>query len=201
MSDSIKVYYPHYKTGIRYSFTLQCPNLDNQLSLSLLHDATVTGDIHYYDVCKVADSVTIAYNNFNFDFQKIFAVSHETKTMVEYPGKVQGFSFIAFDWEIIKAFLDHHSLTPTWIHCNQVWGWLDEETGNWTGAVGKVKNCTFFLFLLKLYRLRGMRQTGQCLFLPAPMVGVRLLCVLMLSHLCLTIGGQDTPQSQLSIGT
>ena len=136
------MYYPHYKNDNRYTltFTLQCPNLDHQLSLSLLHDATVRGDIHYYDVCKVADSVNIAYNN---DYAARFEVDHETQTMVEYPVRpVNGwFSYIPRNWEIIKPFLEHYSLTPTWINCHYTWGWLDEETGTWTGPVGQVRNC------------------------------------------------------------
>ena len=134
------MYYPHYKNGIRYTFTLQCSNQDHQLTLSLHHDGTVRGDIHYYDVCKVADSVTIAYNN---EPSGNFEVDPETHTMVEYTVMpVKGwYSDIPWDWEIIKLFLDHYSLSPTWIDCNYTWGWLDEETGSWTGAVGKVRNC------------------------------------------------------------
>ena len=134
----LKVYSPHYKSGVGYTFTLQCPNLDNQLTLSLLQDATVCGDIHFYDVCKVADSVTIAYNNepptFEFD--------PETQTMVEFPVKpIYGWSSsIPLTWEIMKPFLDHYSLIPTWVDCEFTWGWFDEETGTWTGAVGKVRN-------------------------------------------------------------
>ena len=115
--------------------------MDNQLTLSLLHDATVRGDIHYYDVCKVADSVTIAYNN----EPAWFEVGHETQTIVEIPVKpMDGRSHIPWDWEIIQPFLDHYSLTPTWIDCKYTWGWLDEKTGTWTGAVGKVRNCGDF---------------------------------------------------------
>ena len=138
-TESFKVYNPHYQTSTRYAFTLQCPNQDNQLSLSLFHDTTVRGNIHYHDVCKVADSVTIAYNNDVWWFE----VDHETQTMVEYPVRpVNGwFSYIPRNWEIIKPFLEHYSLTPTWINCHYTWGWLDKETGTWTGAVGKVRNC------------------------------------------------------------
>ena len=133
------MYYPHYKNSIRFTFTLQCPNLDHHLTLSLLLDATVRGDIHFYDVCKVADPVTIAYNNDPGNFE----VDPESQTIVEYPViPVNGwYSRIPRDWEIMKPFLDHYSLTPTWIDCHFTWGWLDEETGTWTGAVGKVRNC------------------------------------------------------------
>ena len=132
------MYYPHVKTGISSTFNIQCPNQVKQLTLSLLHDATVRGDIHYYDVCKVADPVTIAYNN---DFSAMFVVDPETQTMVEYPVRpVNGwYSYIPLDWEIIQPFLDHYNLKPTWLDCNYTWGWFDEETWTWTGAVGKVR--------------------------------------------------------------
>ena len=137
------MYYPHFKTGIRYSFTLQCPSQDKQLTLSLLHDATVRRDIHYYDVCKVADSVTIAYNNY---YQFGFEFDYKTQSMLEIPMRPSNgrSSSIPYEWEIIKPFLDHYSLTPTWINCNFTWGVLDEETGTWTGAVGMVSN---FIYL------------------------------------------------------
>ena len=127
------MYYPHYKNGIRYTFTLQCSNQDHQLTLSLHHDGTVRGDIHYYDVCKVADSVTIAYNQYYY-----FDVDPETLTMVEYPMVPANgwYSNIPYDWEIIKTFLDHFSLTPTWIDCHRTW------------SVGKVRNCNL-KFLIK----------------------------------------------------
>ena len=137
------MFYPHYKTSIRYTFTLQCPNLDYQLTLSLFHDATVRGDINFYDVCKVADSVTIASNN----FPGFFEFHHTSQTMVEYPEKPVkgGTSYIPREWEIIKSFLDHFSLTPTWIDCNFIWGVFDVNTGTWTGAVGKVRSLSLKL--------------------------------------------------------
>ena len=133
------MYYPHYQTSLRYAFTLQCPNLDHQLTLSMFHDGTVRGDIHFYDVCKVADSVTIAYNSWPSEF----GLDQEAQTMLEYPViPVSGWYLqIPYDWEIIKPFLDHYSLTPTWIDCDGISGIFDDETGAWTGAVGKVRNC------------------------------------------------------------
>ena len=135
---SFQVFYPHYNDK-KYALTLQCPNLDNQLTLSLLHNASVQGGIHYHDVCKVADSVTIAYN----EYHPYFFVWRGTQIMVEYTLSPEKgvLSQMALDWEIIKPFFDHYSLTPTWVNCNNTYGVLDEETGTWTGAVGKVRNC------------------------------------------------------------
>ena len=131
------MYYPHYKNDIGYTFTLQCPNQDSQLTLSLLHDGTVHGDIHYYDVCKVADSVTIGY----IHERGLFEVDKDTQTLVELPVKpINGWwKYIPKDSEIVAPFLDHYSLTPTWINCHRTHGVLDEETGTWTGALGKVR--------------------------------------------------------------
>ena len=136
------MYYPHYKNGISYALTLQCPNLDNQLTLKLLNDATVRGDIYYYDVCKVSKTVRVAMNN----EPGWFEVDPVTETMFEFPVRPRKgmLSYIPWDWEIIQPFLDHHSLTPIWIDCHYVWGWPD-ETGAWTGAVGKVRNLNFEL--------------------------------------------------------
>ena len=94
------MYYPHYKTNIRYTFNLQCPNLDHQLTLSLLHDGTVLGNsIHYHDVCKVADSVTIAYN----EYHPYFFVWRGTQIMVEYTLSPEKgvLSQMALDWETL----------------------------------------------------------------------------------------------------
>ena len=134
------MYYPHYKNGIRYTltFTLQCPNQGHQLTLSLLHDATVRSDIHFYDVCTVAGGkVTIA---FELELDN-FEVDNETQTIKEFPvGPVDGwYSQIPWEFEIINPFLDHYSLTPTWIYCEEISGIFDDETGAWTGAVGKVR--------------------------------------------------------------
>ena len=89
----------------------------------------------------MADLVTIAYNN-DVDW---FEVDNETQSMVEYPVKpVNGwYSSIPLDWEIMKPFLDHYSLIATWMDNNYTWGWLDEETGTWTGSVGMVRNFDF----------------------------------------------------------
>ena len=60
--------------------------------------------------------------------------------MVEYPLwlKKGDRSNIAFNYEILSSFFENYNITPTWINCNYTWGWFDEETGNWTGCLGKV---------------------------------------------------------------
>ena len=48
------------------------------------------------------------------------------------------YPFIAEEDEILRIFFSNHNLIINWLDCNYTWGWLDDETGKWTGAVGKV---------------------------------------------------------------
>ena len=43
---------------------------------------------------------------------------------------------IPYNFEILKLFFKNKNIN--WINCNYTWGWYDDETGRWTGAVGKV---------------------------------------------------------------
>ena len=56
-------------------------------------------------------------------------------------------------------------------------------------------------FYQNSFRLRGMRQTGLCLDLAAPMAEARLLCALMLLCLSLFTGGHNILRRELSSGT
>ena len=47
-------------------------------------------------------------------------------------------SHIPRDYEILLKFFENYNITPKWIDCNFTWGLFDEDTGHWTGAVGKV---------------------------------------------------------------
>ena len=92
--------------------------------------------MHVRDICqKQQHYATIAYNN----DPGYFELDNEGK-MVEYPvNPVTGVrTNIPFDYEILSSFLNIYKITPTWINCNYTWGWFDEETGRWTGAVGQV---------------------------------------------------------------
>ena len=52
-------------------------------------------------------------------------------------------SNIPYDFEILEVFFENKIIN--WINCNYTWGWYDDETEKWTGAVGKVKMNTFLL--------------------------------------------------------
>ena len=79
--------------------------------------------------------VRIAYNN----DPGIFEVD-EDGVLVPFQELVSS-GQIAYDNEILYSFFETYHVTPFWINCNMTWGWFDEETGQWTGAIGQV---TFF---------------------------------------------------------
>ena len=63
-------------------------------------------------------------------------------SMVEYPYTTQ-YTNIPYDFEILEKFFKNKNIN--WINCNYTFGWYDDESGRWTGAVGKVKKNTFLL--------------------------------------------------------
>ena len=54
----------------------------------------------------------------------------------DYYGLIYELSRIPYDFEILEVFFENKNIN--WINCNYTWGWYDDETGRWTGAVGKV---------------------------------------------------------------
>ena len=67
--------------------------------------------------------------------------------MVEYPANIiEGVdSYISWDFEILEIFFKTKNVIVNRINCNYTWGWFDDETERWTGAVGKVKMNIYFL--------------------------------------------------------
>ena len=46
--------------------------------------------------------------------------------------------------DVLISFFSSQNLTPVWENANYTWGWFDEETGRWTGAVGLVSlGCSY----------------------------------------------------------
>ena len=94
---------------------------------------------------KDSPSINVAYND-EPGFFEIVDNSMVEYTVAVIDGKYR--SNIPFDFEILEEFFENKNIN--WINCNYQWGWYDEETGRWTGAVGKVK---MTIFLLKLNSL------------------------------------------------
>ena len=87
-------------------------------------------------MCKVVNYVNIAYNNYYSDFQ----IDNATNTIVETNLEpIDDESSIPYYFEVIGEFLRQHNIIPTWIDSNFTFGWYDEESGKWTGEIGKVR--------------------------------------------------------------
>ena len=108
-------------------------------------DGTEARNLKYHDVCPVnteaaeqkKHEITIAYNN------EYFHVLNDTNTMKEFAlwltlRHARQHPSVSYDWEILQIFFYNNNIEPTWINCNYVWGWFDEDEGKWTGGVGKV---------------------------------------------------------------
>ena len=138
---NLQVYFPHhFNAGIKFLFSLQCPGefINDVLKLQLFYSGTVRGNLHFYDLCKVVNRVKIAYIN------STIQIDSATNTVIlpptHYPLPIKGWNAqISFDFEIIGEFLRYHNIIPTWIDCHYTFGWYDEESGKWTGEVGKVR--------------------------------------------------------------
>ena len=63
----------------------------------------------------------------------------------DYWGLNNEVSTIPYDFEILEIFFKTKNVIINWINCNYTWGWFDDETERWTGAVGKVKVNMFLL--------------------------------------------------------
>ena len=82
-------------------------------------------------------SINVAYN----DEPGYFVIVNNS--MFEYPTyNIEGYgSNIPNHFEILEVFFENKIIH--WLNCNYTWGWYDDETGRWTGAVGKVKMTIF----------------------------------------------------------
>ena len=70
--------------------------------------------------------VRMAYNHVDGEFE------------LDEDGKVVKNEYISND--VLISFFSSQNLTPVWENANFTWGWFDEETGRWTGAVGLVSH-------------------------------------------------------------
>ena len=119
-------------------FVMTCPGMSHSSTFTLhmrdnggVDDGKVWGDL-----CR-EKRVNIAYNNYYSS--EFFEVNDETGEMVKTPVDPRNWNnYIPYDWEILDSFFINHDIVPVWINCYSTWGWYDQESGKWTGAVGKV---------------------------------------------------------------
>ena len=121
----------------------------------IFKNGTAKDNLQYKDLCKEEQHVRIAYNN----EKDVFTIDNITNTMIEYPrvteeGPISDYGYHSLDHHILKTFFSKFNIKPTWINCNYTWGWFDDESGHWTGAVGQVeiltKNRIIKVFLIKI---------------------------------------------------
>ena len=128
----------NYAGAKGWIFNLVCPG--NAFSvphegLLLLKSATVNGNLGFGEVCK-EKHVYVAYNH----EWGIFEVSNITGEMVRRPvAPYLTYDPVAWEWETQAEFFQHNNITPHWINANYTWGWLDNTTNQWTGAVGLIE--------------------------------------------------------------
>ena len=106
--------------------------------MMIFHNGTTKDNLQYKDLCKEEHHVTVAYNSNKW----VFEIDDITNTMVEFELSPLVFkgekSLLSFEYEILNSFFSKFNIIPKWINCNFTWGWFDDETGHWTGAVGQV---------------------------------------------------------------
>ena len=107
--------------------------------MMIFKNGTTKDNLQYKDLCEEELQVIIAYNN----EENFFEIDNITNTMIEYPkmteyGLISDYGKHSYEYEILKSFFSKFNVKPTWINCNFTWGWFDDETGHWTGAVGQV---------------------------------------------------------------
>ena len=130
-----------------------CPGQNNQYNnLMIFNNGSVNRNLEYEDVCELKEvysepvyhKVNYAYNN----YPNLFGVDpwqDEFYGMQEMPLRMKDIvptkenAFISRDNEILKIFFKHNNIIPNWIYCNWNWGSFNPETGQWSGAIGKVK--------------------------------------------------------------
>ena len=67
-------------------------------------------------------------------------VNNITDTMIKYSIRTSvEYGSVSYEWEVQAMFFSHYNIKPYWFNCNFTWGWIDNETDTWTGAVGMLE--------------------------------------------------------------
>ena len=108
--------------------------------MMIYNNGSVSNTVKYNDLCQERFAINLAYNQDTWYFEV------ENNSMVDLRekyghlhGDLVGFySYLSEDDEILLKFFLNHNIIINWIDCNYTWGWFDDETGKWTGAIGLV---------------------------------------------------------------
>ena len=139
-----------------YSFKVACNGHNQGLPNKIIISKSGRANKDYGDICYRSTYIaSIAHNNawgvfYVEDGTTSYLTGVKAGQMVEYGPRwpaaqslggipvVTLPSFYPWHSEILSSFFINYGITPLWINCNSTWGIYDEETGRWTGAVGKV---------------------------------------------------------------
>ena len=110
------------------------------MKLKMHNNGSVSNNVRYQDLCVERFAINVAYNNEPTWFE---VENNSLVDLREKYGKTHGdivgvSSYIPDNDEILLKFFLNNNIIINWIDCNYTWGWFDDETGKWTGAIGKV---------------------------------------------------------------
>ena len=106
-----------------------------------IHDVLLSKEIPYKSFKEICSGepkkVNLGYWG-NFMMMRV-----ENNSLVQIPkvfpvDYINNLSTMVFDWEVLIKFFLIHNIEPNWLDCNYTTGWYDNETGEWTGCIGKV---------------------------------------------------------------
>ena len=120
---------------------LFCPGKYHQLPIKLMiKNGQISNNVKYQDECVERFAVSVAYNHdpWFFEVENNSMVNIRDKYGYLHGDNVGVYSQISDADEILSIFFENHNIIVNWIDCNYTWGWFDDETGKWTGAVGQV---------------------------------------------------------------
>lgn len=110
--------------------------------LMISSDGTVFPDAKYKDICYELNYVRIAFNA----EKEIFGLKKTTDgftDLIRYPHSkretISAWSNIYWEYEMMDPFFERWNIIPIYSDMNFTWGWLDDETGLWTGGTGAVR--------------------------------------------------------------
>ena len=123
-------------------FEFVCPGYSlstKHEGMLLLKNATVNRNLGFNDVCK-EKHVKIGYSNRQGPGGMF--VSDKTGEMIKYMlvPTLKGSKNVAYQWELEEMFFIKNNIKPEWIQFStNDWGYLNETTGQWSGAVGLIQ--------------------------------------------------------------
>ena len=109
--------------------------------LKMYNNGSVSNNIKYQNICNISNFVvTFAYVYPNFGGFNVWP--NNTIETWAYLISSDEYTAIPFDFEIITAFIQNNKIAyVNWIDTNSTdLGRFNNETGNWTGLIGKVNN-------------------------------------------------------------